>query len=547
MIIAIRYADVIRDFPGFSDRIKVIETLEALWNIEHSYPPLFHLSAVALSLSLGNAQDVLAMSNIIFLAVLLFSVFKIGERLFDARVGLFAAFLSGLSPMLAGASRMFLPEFSAAAMISLGIYLLLLTENFGSRKYSLLFGLGAGLGMLTRETFLIFLIGPTIYIIYKAFFEANLEKHQKLINLVISLALGSIIWMPYYLKNIAYYFMDYRKWCIRYWSRILLLNVHRFRSHEVIISILIFLLIVILISRTKKFRTRGYTKILVWFFIFILAGFCWSDKKVILKLTWYALNLKDQIGLPFLIVFLLCLPYFLRSGKNKGFLLSWIIVPYCFFTITFFPNDFLYWQSRFTIAYLPAIALISASRIINIKIKTARLTVIFVILILSIIHFFNISFGLPFTANSKNKFIRFFSNPQPTNWWLMHRPVKDNYWKTAEILSWMRQDNHKELALISLLVDTGEINRETFSYYITAGDLPFEVVMDNTEDLSKSDYLITLLHKEDWHWEVQKKIILELQDRFKKIEDGFVLVNKFDKLDNTLYIYKKKAIIELIK
>jgi 4-amino-4-deoxy-L-arabinose transferase-like glycosyltransferase len=539
LVTTIRYANAIPHSPNI---------LKAIWGIDHPYPPLFFLASVPICLIWGNSLKVLAMSNLTFFAILIFSVYKTGEKLFNKKVGLLATFMTAMSPLVFGPSRMFLLEFASAAMIMPGIHLLIATEYFSNRKYSVLFGLSIGLGMLTRETFFIFLLGPTIYILYEAFSKPGAEKRKKTINLLISLVIGSILSLPYYLKNLSYYFMgDFREGFLSFWGRIICLREPF--GWEGIVTMLFFLLIAILISRIHKFRARGYTKILVWFFIFILAGFCWSDKKVILKLTWYALNLKDQIGLPFLIVFLLCLPYFLRSGKNKGFLLSWIIVPYCFFTFPFFYDSFIRWQSRFTIPYLPAIALISASCILNIKNKISRTTIIYAILILGVIHFFNLSFGLPIKNDKVNRAIQILTEPKKGNWWLIHRPVKDNYWDVPEILKWIQGDMQKaqkENAVINLLVDTSEINPETFHYYILANRLPFSIFLGKKQ-LSMADYVISLSNPQSWHWAFQKDRILGFYDAFKEISGDFVLVKEFDKfyifkkLDSTLYIYRNKS------
>ncbi|UCH89295.1 MAG: glycosyltransferase family 39 protein [Thermoplasmata archaeon] len=116
----------------------------------------------------GLSVDVAVMTNVIFMIILLFSVYGIGKYLFSREVGLFAAILVSLFPIIHGLSRSFLVDFPSAAMIALSIYLLLKTEYFTNRKYSILFGLSMGLGLLTRDAYPVFMLGPLLYIMYKS-------------------------------------------------------------------------------------------------------------------------------------------------------------------------------------------------------------------------------------------------------------------------------------------------------------------------------------------------------------------------------------------
>jgi len=54
-------------------------------------------------------------------------------------------------------------------MVALSVYLLIRTDYFGNKKYSALFGLSVGLGMLTKWTYFIFLGGLFLFYFLNSF------------------------------------------------------------------------------------------------------------------------------------------------------------------------------------------------------------------------------------------------------------------------------------------------------------------------------------------------------------------------------------------
>ncbi|UCH88082.1 MAG: glycosyltransferase family 39 protein [Thermoplasmata archaeon] len=152
-------------------------------------PPLRLLLTSPFYAMFGYSDDVAVMTNIFFMVILLFSVYGIGKYMFNRQVGLLAAIMVSLFPIVHGLSRSFLSDFAHIAMVSLSIYLLLKTEYFTNKKYSILFGLSLGLGLLTRDTFIIFMLGPLLYIMYKS----EILKVRKLIRIIIDNWLAFVI------------------------------------------------------------------------------------------------------------------------------------------------------------------------------------------------------------------------------------------------------------------------------------------------------------------------------------------------------------------
>lgn len=158
-------------------------------------PPLRLMIATPFYQMFGYSADIASMTNIFYMVILLFSVYGIGSYLFSRRVGLLAAIMVSLFPIVHILSRVFLSDFALTAMVSLSIYCLLRTEYFTNRRFSLLFGISIGLGFLTKDTYFIFMLGPLIYVMYKSrifniplLFKTLVRNWQALLIVIISAA-----------------------------------------------------------------------------------------------------------------------------------------------------------------------------------------------------------------------------------------------------------------------------------------------------------------------------------------------------------------------
>ncbi len=131
-------------------------------------PPLLFFSIAVFHRLFGLSTDVALMSNSPYLALLLFSTYGIGKRIYDKSVGLLAAFLVSTFPLLFSLSRTSYFDFPLAALVSLSIYLLLLSNGFRDRRYSLLLAISLGLGMLMKQSFIAFLIAPLAFVVVRS-------------------------------------------------------------------------------------------------------------------------------------------------------------------------------------------------------------------------------------------------------------------------------------------------------------------------------------------------------------------------------------------
>jgi 4-amino-4-deoxy-L-arabinose transferase-like glycosyltransferase len=131
-------------------------------------PPLFFASVTPLYWAFGTSSDVAIMVNVGYWLILIASVYGLGAHLGGKRLGVWGAVLAALVPLLYGMSRSFYIEFSLAALVTLTLYLLVASDGLRQRGYALAFGVALGLGMLTKRTYLVFVVVPVVLVILRS-------------------------------------------------------------------------------------------------------------------------------------------------------------------------------------------------------------------------------------------------------------------------------------------------------------------------------------------------------------------------------------------
>ena len=130
-----------------------------------------------------------------FLIILLLATYYIGEYCYDSATGLMASLVLFLYPIVFQSSRQFQLDFPLAALIALGMFFLLKSEFFESRKYSICAGSAFGAAMLIKGQALIFMIGPMLFMIIKICRSIYVEKKQKkhvLLNILLFLSFTTV-------------------------------------------------------------------------------------------------------------------------------------------------------------------------------------------------------------------------------------------------------------------------------------------------------------------------------------------------------------------
>ena len=326
--------------------VKVIETL---FNVHDAY--LYSLSAALIAVIFGkNLLAIILFNNLPYFAIAIFSIYMIGRKITDNSTGLWAAVIFSLYPAVYGTSRLYVLEFAVMGMAALCILCLLNTEEFANRKYSLLFGLFFGWGMLIKYSLAAFIIGPLVYVLYKTIIapvgKAS-DKNRMLSYRIFNIALAVLVATA--IMGIKYFnFNNVRSYLLRPLYQANITGPWYIFNNLRIYTLGIF-------ERQLSF----------FYFLLLIFGLCGFFVKTKIKIV--------------------CI------------ILSWIIIPWLILlTMPHFK------MTHFIIPYLPAMALISAIGFKNILRNSKKIRFILgaLILIIGVIQYYDFSFGVGFNLSS---------------------------------------------------------------------------------------------------------------------------------------------------
>ena len=141
--------------------------------------------------------EIILMNNVFFLISLYF-IYKIGLELKDKETGNIAMILFALTPAVYGLSRQYgHKEWHVMVAMIVNIYCLIKANDFKDRKWSILYGISAGLGLLVKDEFLAYFFTPWLYIVIRSLIEK--VEGKKIINILLTIIIGSIIaWFHYF-------------------------------------------------------------------------------------------------------------------------------------------------------------------------------------------------------------------------------------------------------------------------------------------------------------------------------------------------------------
>jgi 4-amino-4-deoxy-L-arabinose transferase-like glycosyltransferase len=441
------------------------------------YPPFAHLVALPFVLLFEPTIDALLAANLVFLGIVLGCVYGLGRLFGRPFTGVLAAFLVGMYPVIYGLSRHYLLDIPLTAMVTLSIFCLLRAGNFKRLAPSVLLGVSLGLGMLTKWTFAVFLAGPlliaTLYTVKRFPFT-----HTR--NLLIACLIGGVIAGPWYIRNLA--------------------------------NLVSFLPVSGDIAAALEGDPAGTLE--AW--------------------LYYGRQLVDQQMLtPFVALFVGGLVLLLRRRRLDEpifVIFAWLLVPYLVFS--YYANKDL----RYTLPYLPAIALITAIGLSEISNrKVVRVGIVFVALY-ALVLFGGLSFGLsqrlPAGVLPSRVSVELGGFPLTLYSEYVHiaSPPSAEDWKVQDILRDVMNDaiGSKQISTpVTLVVIPNRpfFEPQGFRYFVQAGDLPVEVTfitgvveIDSVARLAASDYVVTKTGDQGPTWLLQEAAAVT--DRLQKEGDS---------------------------
>jgi len=397
-----------------------IENLKGLIEVIEGgpYSPLYYLTAVLSNRLLGTSLLSTRMANIFWLIIILISVYKLGEYLFNKEAGLLAAIILSFYPAVYGSSRLFREEFGLMGMVPLSMLFLFKSEGFKNLIYSLLFGIIFGVGLMVKAPFIIFITGPMIYILIKSITSGK-ERKSKLRNFFLTFIIIILIIFP------------------------------RF---------------------SNQFRVREYLLV-----PFSEQGGVWYKFDNLRVFTLGVANY--QITPPLFLLFLFGFYLFLkrvRKGIKIPFLL-WIFVPLIFLTLM--PHRKLI---RHIIPCLPVIALISGFGVTSIKKKIVKRIIIFLIIFIGLVQYYELSFGMGIGLDKLKitifgRKIPYFYNSYWDHNCSCHKPFRDDIYK--EVVSYVNKHSNKAMKTTLLIPPSNKFDVDIWRMFFWFGDFPFKAVV----------------------------------------------------------------------
>ncbi|MBN2121087.1 MAG: glycosyltransferase family 39 protein [Candidatus Omnitrophica bacterium] len=292
------------------------------------FPPLFPFLSIPVYLLSGRTEETAYLANLIFLGVLILSTYGIGKRLHARGAGLLASLvISTYSSILVYTGEYMMP-IALTSIVTLSIYTLLLTDDFASTKFSVLFGLSLGLGLLTKWTFVAFLLGPGLLVVFMGLVVNKDRKIKRSVNISLSALTAFIIASPYYFYS--------------FWHIVDFFNFNKYQDEAI--------------------PTR--------------------DLLSLKSLGNHFMNLPELVGRVFFILFIIGLVITLIKFRKKNSIsFSWFGVSYIIFSflLTKLP--------RYIVPSLGAVALISISWIFYLRNRIIKVFFILFISILCLLNF----------------------------------------------------------------------------------------------------------------------------------------------------------------
>jgi hypothetical protein len=301
------------------------------------------------------------------------------------------------------------------SMVALSLYFLVTCDNFSDTKKSLLLGLSLGLGFLVKFNYGAFIIGPLILTAYNAFMKKNNPFRKARKNFFYLTTISVLLIFGFYIARSTDML-----------NRIMQASyLDMLKDKDFYLPNLISLKIRWLLKYAEIFIGEGMSSFL---FLALVIGLVFFIR-IRLKNRW-------------VIYLAAIIPLFVQAS-------FFLIPPEC--------------MARYCMPILPVTATISAVGISSIKNLKLKKTIIVLLIPLSLLQFFAVSYGIPLLPNEINlpmqhdfcdfNLIFFKQNMRVPPFFqdkTSHPSLAD--WKSTEVLNIIRRTNtaHERVRIVSL-------------------------------------------------------------------------------------------------
>lgn len=400
----------------------------------------FVVFAIPFYLLFGPTADVAILgTNTIFYVVIVFATYGLGKLLFDRRVGLLTAFIVAVNPSVGQTSTRYWPHFSVIAIVALGTYLVLRSDNFESKKHMVAFGVLLGIGLLMRPAWpALFLVGPVLFVAVKALFSDAAVGASANIK-----GLG-----PRLLKNLR---------------------------TRIVFGLLPALLIMICVAGPFYLR---YSSELIAHLLHRQEAILAGQKRLMVgrqSFFWYLWNMPDDISLFFFVLFVVGVTLALVKYRGKnGLLLSWFAISYVLASLLPFKSFF------FSASIYLTVGILSIFWIFYLKRERIRHGLVGLMVVMGLFTFSVSSWNIGLVPQPVMQAMKIPSNsPQPGEW------------KLEEIVAFLgQQDSLSSPMKVGIACVVGNRTQAAFIYYTRLQGLEIEYFPNPLAALLDTDYVV---------------------------------------------------------
>jgi 4-amino-4-deoxy-L-arabinose transferase-like glycosyltransferase len=150
--------NVLRDFQDHG-----LAALKTLPFASPFYPPFYYARVAMAYWIAGVSIDTAQLANVPAIILIALATYGVGRTIMKPAAAAVAAMLVNFFPFMLWISRETLIETWLTALVALSIWALVKTKDFTSSRWSVVFGVFCGFGMLTKWTFAIFVAPPALW------------------------------------------------------------------------------------------------------------------------------------------------------------------------------------------------------------------------------------------------------------------------------------------------------------------------------------------------------------------------------------------------
>lgn len=188
--------------------------LNAVWNFRHQfglghelywfrfepkneaiYPPLTYLIGVAGTIGGYGVNGPVIAVNLVAVPLLVAGCFGVAKVVYGRRAGLLAAAFALAVPVTIGQFHLFMLDLPLAAFVAASAWALLETDHFARRRVTLVAAVLVGLGMLTKQSFPVF-VGPFLLVLLA---RGGWRQWR---NVALFAVVAGVICLPWYIQHL---------------------------------------------------------------------------------------------------------------------------------------------------------------------------------------------------------------------------------------------------------------------------------------------------------------------------------------------------------